>query len=191
MGLTRQSVAVPSAYVRQRKWFKLKGRTLKTLNWAGLASLRRKRKPNKMHQRVSLSTQKEMWAWCQCGTDSESAWGANANVIIKVTCFTMYEMHMKMAPSPPSTGSIWGVRVRLRCMCVHACVCVCVCAYDDDRTERHNSRFFTVSSLHRELSPICTLKWPRCKCVQITCYILFAQHVPTYVTRGMKGQLSY
>ena len=62
------------------KWFKLKGRTLKTLHcWMTVtsASLRRK-KLKKMHQTVSLSRQREMWAWCQCGTDS--VWCTHANV---------------------------------------------------------------------------------------------------------------
>ena len=31
---------------------------------------------------------------------------------------------------------------------------------DDDRIERRNSRFFTISSLRRELSPTHMCKWP-------------------------------
>ena len=38
-----------------------------------------------------------------------------------------------------------------------------------DRIEMHSLRFFTVSSLPRELSHTCTLKWPGRNRVQITC----------------------
>ena len=37
--------------------------------------------------------------------------------------------------------------------------------------------FLKISSLRRELSPTCTLKWPRRYCVQITCNTLSAYHV--------------
>ena len=35
-------------------------------------------------------------------------------------------------------------------------------------SQRRNSRFLTISSLRRKLSPTCMLKWPRRICVQIT-----------------------
>ena len=56
---------------------------------------------------------------------------------------------------------------------------------NNTHTERCNSRFFTISSLRREPSPTCTLKWPRRNRVQITC------NMSWYVPRGTKGQLSY
>ena len=48
---------------------------------------------------------------------------------------------------------------------------------DGDRIERHNSRNFTISSLHCKLSPTRILKWPRCNCVQIMCNTLGAHRV--------------
>ena len=56
-----------------------------------------------------------------------------------------------------------------------------------------NSRFFTVSSQRRELSPTRTLKWPGCKRVQMTCNTSSAYHVQMscYVPLGTKEQLSY
>ena len=51
----------------------------------------------------------------------------------------------------------------------------------DTYIERRNLRFFTISSLPRELSPTQTLKWPRCNGVQITCNILSAYHVQLIV----------
>ena len=38
---------------------------------------------------------------------------------------------------------------------------------NNNRTERRNSRVLTISSLHRELSPARTLKWPGRNHVQI------------------------
>ena len=48
---------------------------------------------------------------------------------------------------------------------------------NNDSIEKRNSRFFTISSLRRKLSPTCTLKWPGCNCVQITCNTSGAYHV--------------
>ena len=61
---------------------------------------------------------------------------------------------------------------------------------DNDRIQRCNLRFFTLSSLRRKLSPICTLKWPWRNCMQITCNTLSAYHVQ-HVPPCMKGHLSY
>ena len=64
-------------------------------------------------------------------------------------------------------------------VCVHVTVCIdtfhlwvrCVLSVfdDDDCIERPNTRFCTMSSLRRELSPTRTLKWPGRNHVQITC----------------------
>ena len=46
--------------------------------------------------------------------------------------------------------------------------------------QRRSSRLFTISSLRRELSPTCTLKWPRHTRVKIMCNtssIYQVQHV--------------
>ena len=51
--------------------------------------------------------------------------------------------------------------------------------------QRCNSRFFTISSLRCELSPTCTLKWPRCSCVQIMCSTSSAYHVQHVVLCAM------
>ena len=48
---------------------------------------------------------------------------------------------------------------------------------DNVRIQRCNSRFFTISSLHCEMSPTCTLKWPRHNRVQITCNTSSACHM--------------
>ena len=40
---------------------------------------------------------------------------------------------------------------------------------NNDDTKRSNSRFFTISSLRHELSPICMLKWPGRNHEQILC----------------------
>ena len=48
---------------------------------------------------------------------------------------------------------------------------------DDNSIERRNSRFFTICSLCRELSPRRTLKWPVSNRVQITCNTPSAYHV--------------
>ena len=64
---------------------------------------------------------------------------------------------------------------------------------NNNRTERRYSRFLTISSQRRELSPTHTLKWPRCNRVQIMCNTSRAYHVQVscYVPLGTKGQLSY
>ena len=64
---------------------------------------------------------------------------------------------------------------------------------DDNRVQRRYSRFFTISSQRRELSPTCTHKWPGRNRVQITCNTSIAYHVQVscYVPLGTKGQLSY
>ena len=41
--------------------------------------------------------------------------------------------------------------------------------FHNKRIQRRSLRFFTISSLHQEPSPTCTLKWPGRNCVQITC----------------------
>ena len=46
-----------------------------------------------------------------------------------------------------------------------------------NRIQRRYSRFFTISSQRRELSPTRTLKWPRRNRVQITCNTSSAYHV--------------
>ena len=48
---------------------------------------------------------------------------------------------------------------------------------NNNHIQRRNSRFFTISSQHRELSPTRTLKWPRCNRVQITCNTSSAHHM--------------
>ena len=48
-----------------------------------------------------------------------------------------------------------------------------------------SSRFLTISSLCRELSPIHTLKWPGHSCVQITCNTWRAYHVQHVVLHAM------
>ena len=50
--------------------------------------------------------------------------------------------------------------------------------YDDNNhIQRHNLRFLTIFSLHREPSLTRTLKWPGRNCVQITCNTRSAYHV--------------
>ena len=48
---------------------------------------------------------------------------------------------------------------------------------DNIRIESRNSRFFTISSLRRKLSPTRTLNWPGSNLVQITCNSQSAHHV--------------
>ena len=64
---------------------------------------------------------------------------------------------------------------------------------NNNRIQRHYSRFSTISSQRRELSPARTLKWPRHNRVQITCNTSSVYHVQVscYMPLGMKGQLSY
>ena len=55
---------------------------------------------------------------------------------------------------------------------------------NNNRIPRRYSRFFTISSQRRELSPTRTLKWPRRNRVQITCYTSSAYHVQHVVLRA-------
>ena len=48
---------------------------------------------------------------------------------------------------------------------------------NNNRIQRHNSRFFTISSLHHKLSPTPTLKWPGRNCAQIMCNTLRTYHM--------------
>ena len=48
---------------------------------------------------------------------------------------------------------------------------------NNHRIEKCDLRFFTISSLRRELSPTRTLKWPERNRVQITCKTSSAYHV--------------
>ena len=50
-------------------------------------------------------------------------------------------------------------------------------ALNNNPIEKRNSRFVTISSLRREPSPTCTLKWPRRNRVQIMCNTESAYHV--------------
>ena len=52
------------------------------------------------------------------------------------------------------------------------------------RIQRRNSRFSTISSLRRELSPARTLKWLGRNCVEITCNTSNAYHVHHVVLRA-------
>ena len=62
--------------------------------------------------------------------------------------------------------------------------------YNND-VERHNLRFFTISSLFRNLSQTCLLKWPGCSHVHILCkHIRRLSHATCNVPHGMKGLLS-
>ena len=57
---------------------------------------------------------------------------------------------------------------------------------NDNRIEKHNLRFFTISSLRHELSPAHTFKWPGRSHVQITCNTSSAYHVQHVVLRVMR-----
>ena len=63
---------------------------------------------------------------------------------------------------------------------------------NNNRIQRRYSRFFTISSQRRELSPTRRLKWPRRNRVQIMCNTSNAYHeqVSCYVPLCTKGQLS-
>ena len=65
---------------------------------------------------------------------------------------------------------------------------------NNNRIERRNSRFFflflTIASLHRELSPTRTLKWPGRNRVQITCDTQSAHHVQHVVCRLVRRDSS-
>ena len=76
--------------------------------------------------------------------------------------------------------------VRFSCQAFHSVVAfVTMCLFtlninDNDtnnRIQRHNSRYFTISLLRCELSPTRTLKWPGRNRVQITCNTSSAHHV--------------
>ena len=54
---------------------------------------------------------------------------------------------------------------------------------NNNRIQRRYSRFFTISSQRRKLSPTRTLKWPRRNRVQITCSTSGAYHVQHVVLR--------
>ena len=64
---------------------------------------------------------------------------------------------------------------------------------NNNRIQRRYSRFFTISSLRRELSPTRTHKWPGRNRVQTMCNTSSAYHVQVsyYVPHGTKGQLRY
>ena len=66
--------------------------------------------------------------------------------------------------------------------------------HDDDdkniRIQRRHSRFFTISSLGRELSPTRTLKWPRHNRVKITCCTSSAYHVQRVVCHWVRRDSS-
>ena len=64
---------------------------------------------------------------------------------------------------------------------------------NNNRIQRRCSRFFTISSQRRELSPTRTLEWPGRNRVQITCNASSACQVQVscYVPLSTKGQLSY
>ena len=64
---------------------------------------------------------------------------------------------------------------------------------NNNRIQRRYSRFFTMSSQHRELSPTRTLKRSGHNRVQITCNTSSAYHVQVscHVPLSTKGQLSY
>ena len=63
----------------------------------------------------------------------------------------------------------------------------------NNRIQRRYSRFFTISSQRRELSPTRRIKQPGLNRVQITCNTSSADHVQVscYMPLGTKGQLSY
>ena len=48
---------------------------------------------------------------------------------------------------------------------------------NNNRIQRCNSRFLTISSLRHEPSPAHMLKWTRCNCVQIMCNTSSTHHV--------------
>ena len=54
----------------------------------------------------------------------------------------------------------------------------------NNHIQRRYSRFFTISSQRREMSPTRTLKWPGRNCVQITCNTWSAYHVQHVVLRA-------
>ena len=55
---------------------------------------------------------------------------------------------------------------------------------NNNRIQRRYSRFFTISSQRRELSPTRTLEWPRRNRLQITCNTSSAHHVQHVVLRA-------
>ena len=87
---------------------------------------------------------------------------------------------------------IMEMRMTLTMMVVTAKTTIII-INNNNRIQRRYSRFFTISSQRRELSPTRTLKWPGRNRVQITCNTSSAYHVQVscYVPLGTKGQLSY
>ena len=59
-----------------------------------------------------------------------------------------------------------------------------VISNNNNRFQRRNSRFFTISSLHHEPSPTRTLKLPGLNRVQITCNTFSAYYVQHVVIRA-------
>ena len=57
--------------------------------------------------------------------------------------------------------------------------------FNNNRIQRRNSWFFTISSLRRELSPTRTLQWPGCNGVQITCNTSSTYHMQHVVLHAM------
>ena len=102
----------------------------------------------------------------------------------------------------PSSSSLTGVTHfrRKRCSCTIQFYNVMSSCNNNNNNNNNNnrirkrySRFFTISSERRELSPTRTLKWPGRNRVQITSNTSRAYHVQVscYVPLGTKGQLSY
>ena len=100
-------------------------------------------------------------------TQRDSVWNDDSSVGSKKTPFSL----PPSLPSPLPT-KVWTQGV----------------ASNDNNNNNHiqrcNSRFFAISSLRRELSPTCTLKWPRRNRVQITCNTSSAYHVQHVVLRA-------
>ena len=75
------------------------------------------------------------------------------------------------------------------CRCKQKCICFYSQATMNNNNNkncirRRNSRFFTISSVHCQPSPTCTLKRPRRNRVQITCNTSSAYHVQHAVLRA-------
>ena len=72
------------------------------------------------------------------------------------------------------------------CMCdTNLSVALVNNSNNNNRIQRHNLRFFTISSVHREPSPTRTLKWPGRNHVQTTCNTSSAYHVQHVVLCAM------
>ena len=87
-------------------------------------------------------------------------------------------------PTSPSTDPVPPGRVATAAPTVNN---------NNNRIQRRYSRFLTISSQRRELSPTRTIKWPGRNRVPITCNTWSVDHVQVscYVPLGTKGQLSY